>query len=149
ALGARTDVDRAVEFATSGIDRLGDDDERARADLLDAAGAFDSAQDDLTVWWARPALLVPGVAQQSRAVTTMASAGADLARTAADATERADVDSVRPRNGRVDLDALAALQEPLQRSLASLRDADARLDGVETPLLLGPLAERLETLRTE
>ncbi|HAS08901.1 MAG TPA: hypothetical protein DCS55_00015, partial [Acidimicrobiaceae bacterium] len=149
ALGARTDVDRAVEFATSGIDRLGDDDERARADLLDAAGAFESARDDLTVWWARPALLVPGVAQQSRAVTTMASAGSDLARTAADATENADVDSIRPRNGRVDLDALDALSEPLQRSLASLRDADTRLDDVETPLLLGPLAERLDTLRTE
>lgn len=149
ALSARTDIDRAVDFARDGIDRLGDDDDRARSDLLDAAGAFDSAEDDLTVWWARPALLVPGVAQQSRAVTTMASAGADLARTAADTTEEADVESVRPRNGRIDLAALVDLREPLARSVRSLVDADTRLAGVETPLLLGPLAERLDTLRTE
>lgn len=149
ALSARSDIDRAVDLARDGIDRIGDDGDRARADLLDAAGAFASAEEDLTVWWARSALLVPGVAQQSRAVTTMASAGADLARTAADATEDADVDSVRPRDGQVDLDALAALQEPLDRSLAALRDADARLDKIETPLLVGPLADRLVTLRTE
>ncbi len=149
ALSARTDIDRAVDFARDGIDQLGDDDERARSNLRDAAGAFASAEEDLTVWWARPALLVPGVAQQTRAVTTMASAGADLARTAADATEDADVDSVRPRNGRVDLDALAALQDPLDRSLSSLRRADARLDDIDSPLLVRPLADRLETLRTE
>ncbi len=149
ALGARTDIDRAVDFAETGIDQLGDDDDQARANLLDAAGAFDSAEDDLTVWWARGALLVPGVAQQSRAVTTMASAGADLARTAADATEDADVESVRPRNGRVDLAGLADLREPLDRSVRSLRDADVRLADVQTPLLAGPLAERLVRLRTE
>lgn len=149
ALSARTDIDRAVDLARDGIDQLGDDDERARANLRDAAGAFASAEEDLTTWWARSALFVPGVAQQSRAVTTMASAGEDLARTAADATEDADIDSVRPVDGRVDLDALEALREPLDRSLASLRQADGRLDDVDTPLLVSPLADRLETLRTE
>lgn len=149
AFSARTDIDRAVDLATDGLDRLGDDDDRARADLLDAAGAFASAEDTLTTWWARPALLVPGVAQQTRAVTTMASAGADLARTAADATAEADVDSIRPIDGRIDLEALAALAEPLDRSVTSLRRADARLADVESPLLLGLVAERLTDLRSE
>lgn len=149
ALSARTDIDRAVNFATTGIDQLGDDDDEARANLRDAAGAFASAEEDLTSWWAKPALAVPGVAQQARAVATMASAGADLARTAADASEEADVESIRPRDGRVDLDAVAALQEPLDRSVRSLRTADDRLDRVDTPLLVTPLADRLETLRRE
>lgn len=149
ALSARTDIDRAVDFATTGIDQLGDDDEGARANLRDAAGAFASAEEDLTSWWARPALAVPGVAQQARAVATMASAGADLARTAADASADADVESIRPRDGHIDLDAVLALQEPLERSVRSLRTADGRLDGVDTPLLLPPLADRLATLRDE
>jgi len=147
ALSARDDVDRAVGLATDGIELLGDDDEQARTLLLDAAGAFGSAKDALSTWWARPALLVPGVAQQSRAVTTMASAGAELSRTAAQASADADVDSVRPRDGRVDLDALRALAEPLDRSVTSLRRADARLAGVDSPVLLGPLADRLGDLR--
>lgn len=149
ALSARGDVDRAVDLATSGIDRLGDDDERARTDLLDAAGAFESAEDTLSAWWARSALLVPGVAQQTRAVTTMASAGADLARTAANETEDADVESIRPRSGTIDLAALAAVQGPIDRSLASLARAEARLTDVDSPLLLEPVAERLTDLQRE
>lgn len=149
ALSARTDIDRAVDLSTSGIELLGDDDERARADLRNAAGAFGSAEEDLTVWWARPALAVPGVAQQARAVATMASAGADLARTAADASEDADIESIRPRNGRIDLDALTALQEPLARSVSALRRATGRLGDIESPVLLSPIADRLQTLQEE
>jgi hypothetical protein len=147
ALSARSDVDRAVQLASSGIDRLGDDDQRARSELRDAAGAFDTAHDTLTAWWARSALLVPGVAQQTRAVTTMASSGAELARTAADASEDADLDSVRPRDGVVDLVALESLRDPLDRSVRSLRRTGARLAEVDSAVLLFPLAERLDDLR--
>lgn len=149
ALDAKDDIDAAVDLATAGIDQLGDDDDAARQSLRSAAARFDAAEDSLRAPWARPALLVPGVAQQSRAVSTMASAGAELARTAADASDEADIDSIRPRDGKVDLDALMALQEPLDRSLASLRRASARLDDVGGPLLVTPVADRLIDLRTE
>ena len=149
ALGAREDLDDAVDLARDGIDLLGDDGEAARRSLRDSAERFDAGADELRAWWARPALLVPGVAQQSRAVSTMASAGADLARTAATASEDADVDSIRPRAGRIDLAAVEALQEPLDRSLGELRRAAERLADVETPLLLAPVADRLDDLRLE
>ncbi len=147
ALQAKSDVDRAVDLATAGIDKLGDDDAAARTDLLDAADSFDSAETTLRAWWVRPALMVPGVAQQSRAVSTMASAGSDLARTAAEASADADIDSIRPKDGQVDLQALAALQDPLDRSLAALRSADRQLDDVRSPLLVSPVADRLTSLR--
>ena len=149
ALGAKGDVGRAVSLATLGIDSLGDDPEAARGRLRLAADRFDDARRELRAWWARPALLVPGVAQQSRAVSTMASTGADLARTAATASEEADIDSVRPRAGRVDLRALQGLGPPLRRSMASLRRAGARLESVDNPWLLGPVADRLDDLRVE
>lgn len=149
ALQARDDVEAAVDLATTGLDQLGDDDDEARRNLRDAAAAFAGAESDLRSWWARSALLVPGVAQQSRAVSTMASAGADLARTAADATEDADIDAVRPNGGRIDLAALAALEDPLRRSLVALQRAEQRLADVDSPLLVGPVAARLRELQAE
>ena len=149
ALGAKGDVDEAVSLATRGIDSLGDDPEAARDRLRLAADRFDDARRELRAWWARPALLVPGVAQQSRAVSTMASTGADLARTAVAASEDADIDSVRPRAGRVDLEALQRLGPPLRTSIASLRRAGARLEAVDAPWLVGPVADRLDDLRIE
>jgi hypothetical protein len=146
AVGASGDVDEAVRAATRGLDLLGDDDEAARDELAVAAEAFESAEGALTGFWAKPALLVPGVAQQSRAVSTMASAGADLARTAIEASAEADVDAVRPRDGQVDLAALANLVDPLDRSLTALRRTATRLDGVRSPLLVAPIADRLEDL---
>ena len=149
ALDAKDDLDTAVRLARDGIDQLGDDGDAARRALRTSAERFDAGADDLRTWWARPALLVPGVAQQARAVSTMASAGADLARTAATASEDADVDAIRPRGGRVDLDALIALQEPLDRSLAELHRAADRLAEVDSSLLLGPVADRLDDVRRE
>ena len=149
ALDAKDDLDVAVRLARDGIDELGDDGDAARGALRTSADRFDAGADDLRAWWARPALLVPGVAQQSRAVSTMASAGADLARTAATASEDADVDAIRPRAGRVDLDAVVALQEPLDRSLTELRRAADRLADVDSSLLLTPVADRLDDLRRE
>ena len=149
ALGAREELDEAVDLARDGIDLLGDDGAAARRSLRESADRFDQGADELRAWWARPALLVPGVAQQSRAVSTMASAGADLARTAATESQEADIDSIRPRAGQVDLAAVEALQEPLDRSLGELRRAADRLADVETPLLLAPVADRLDDLRLE
>ncbi len=149
ALSAKSDIDTATDLAVDGIDRIGDDDGVAQQRLRDAATHFDDAESKLTAFWAKPALLVPAVAQQSRAVATMASAGADLARTAADATDEADIDSIRPTNGRVDLAALAELSDPLQRSVASLRHASTRLADIRSPLLLPPIVDRLDTLEGE
>jgi len=146
ALQARTAVDDAVDDATAGLDLLGDDDERA-AQLLDqAAASFADAEDDLRAWWARPALLVPGVAQQSRAVATMAAAGRDLSSTAADAVIEADLEAVRPIEGVVDLAAMQAIAAPLADSVDSLRRANGRLRGADSALLLPPVADRLQDL---
>jgi hypothetical protein len=147
ALSVRADLDDAVGAASDGLDLLGDDDDAARDRLAEAAGAFERAERRLRAWWARPALAVPGVAHQSRAVATMARSGADLARTAVSASAEADLDRVRPRDGQVDLVALADLAGPLDRSLASLDDAARQLARVDHPLLVAPIATRLADLR--
>jgi hypothetical protein len=147
ALGARSDVDRAVDAALSGLDQVSSDDTApAIAELEEAEAAFASAESTLRAWWARPALLVPGVAQQSRAVATMADAGADLSAVAADSLAEADLDRLQPSEGQVDLVALEEIDAPLQEAAASLATATDRLDDVDSPLLLPPVADRLDEL---
>jgi hypothetical protein len=147
ALGARTDVDRAVDAAIAGLDQVdADDTTEAVAKLREAAAAFDAAETELRALWARPALLVPGVAQQSRAVATMADSGAELARAAATSLEEVDLDTLHPVAGRIDPTLIETVEPPLRRALESLRSADDRLADVDSPLLLGPVADRLDEL---
>jgi hypothetical protein len=147
ALSARTEVDRAVDAAVEGLDLVsGEDADPAIAKLEESAAHFGSAESTLSAWWARPARIVPGVAQQSRAVSTMADAGAELTRAAAGALRDADIDSLQPVDGQVDLEAVAAVSGPVQEAAAVLVRSDERLHDVDSPLLLQPVAERLESL---
>jgi hypothetical protein len=147
AIGARTDVDQAVDSAIEGLDQAdADDTAPAIAELREAAAAFEAAESKLRAWWARPALLVPGVAQQARAVATMADSGAELARSAAASLEEVDLDTLHPVDGRIDPALIDTVEPPLRRALESLRRADDQLADVDSPLLLGPVADRLDDL---
>lgn len=147
ALAARSDVDRAVDAAIAGLDQAdADDPAPAVAKLTEAASSFEGAEETLRAWWARPALLVPGVAQQLRAVATMADSGADLARAAATSLEDVDLDSLHPVSGRIDPALVTEVEPTLDRARESLRRADRRLDAVRSPLLLSPVASRLGDL---
>ncbi|MFL6206809.1 MAG: DUF4012 domain-containing protein [Acidimicrobiales bacterium] len=147
AFSARSDVDRAVDAATDGLDQLSDEDtDPAIAKLEESAASFESAESTLRAWWARPALLVPGVAQQSRAVATMADAGAELSRTAVASLKEADLDTLQPVDGQVDLDRVAAVSEPVHEAADVLVRSDHRLAEVDSPLLVQPVAERLADL---
>lgn len=147
ALGARKDVDRAVDAALAGLDEAdADDPAPAVAKLDEAAASFESAKATLRAWWARPALLVPGVAQQSRAVATMADAGGKLARSAAVSLQDVDLNTLHPVAGRIDPALVAGVRPALSSALKSLRSADRRLAAVRSPLLLTPVATRLADL---
>ena len=140
------DVETAIEHAERGLDLVGDDADGARRELLEAADGFGVAEERFDAWWVLPSRVVPFVAQQSRAVATMASAGGALARTAADAVTEADVDAIRPVDGAIDLAAVEAVRGPLDRTDRALRDAVHDLGAVASPWLLPPVADRLDSL---
>lgn len=142
ALRVAGDVDHAVERAQQGLDLVGDDNRAAQEALEDAAGGFDEVRATLGAPWARPAWAVPLLAQQVRAVHAMARAGADLATVAAASIEEADVDRIRLVDGRVDLDAVRALQAPLRRADEALVRARSQLASVGSPWLVAPVAGR-------
>jgi hypothetical protein len=147
AFAAREDVDRAVDEAVAGLDQLDADDPVPTLEKLRAASeSFDAAESTLRAWWARPALLVPGVAQQARAVATMADSGGELARAAATSLDEVDLDTLKPTAGRIDLARVEGVRGPVDRALASLQSADRRLAEVRSPLLVGLVADRLDEL---
>lgn len=80
-----------------------------------SAALLDSAHARMTKPWMLPAAAVPIVAQHRSAIVDMSDVGAVGAHTVADALAEIDLDSLRATDGRIDLDALSRLIEPLDQ----------------------------------
>jgi hypothetical protein len=150
AVLAEDDARRAIDTSRAAVDAARDGDTEA------AEALFASARDDFAAisartgaWWAKPARLVPVVAQHMRMLHTMAADGVDLAGTAADAIGEADVDKLQPRNGAIDLSAVRTMAEPLSAMEAALVRTAADVDEVRSPWLVAPVVERLDELEAE
>ena len=133
--------DRAATDALEAA-RRGDLD-TASARFGDASKAFATAQRAIGGWWTRPALFVPFVARNARAVDALARAGADLTTTAAATAPSVDPGGIRLEAGVVPLDRLRALDPPLRRSLAALAAAERRLEAATSPWVVPPVHGRL------
>ena len=147
ALTVRNDLSRAVDAANAGLDAARSGDTELAATRLDEANAlFASAQDRLDAWWAQPIRAVPVASQNARALRVMTHAGRELAETGAETARSADPDDVKPRNGTVPLDEVRALDAPLSTAADALARARADLADIESPWLVGLLANKLDTL---
>lgn len=139
-LGAREDVEAAVDAVDDGLDALRDGDGDLAANRFEAAARlFASAEGRLNEWWARGGRAVPVVSQNYTAVETLTSIGEDLAITALDTADAADIENARLDGGRVDLAAIRAMEEPLDRSLLALVSAREEALAIESPWLADPL----------
>ena len=146
-LSARHDIDQGLEAGVSGQAAIGGGDANSAPEQLRASSAaFRHAEHTLGSWWARPAFAIPFVAQQARAVKTMASTGAALTNQAVDALATVDPATLSPRNGRIDIAAVAKVAAPLADVFATLERSQHLLDDVASPWLLPPVADRYRQL---
>jgi len=145
----RDALEEAVRNADAAIAamRRGDTPEAA-SQLERAAAALAASRGDLNAWWARPALAVPVVAHQARAMEALVSSALEVVVTGAQVATEADYERVRPRDGRIDVAAVAALATPLEATLRSLDEALALTGAARSPWLLDPLGSRIDQLRT-
>ena len=150
AVTARPAVEQGMVELRAGLDaaRAGDD-VAAAGELSAAAASFGDAEDRLGAWWAVPATWLPGVGPNADAVETLASGTAAVAREAAAAAVDADTDTLTVQGGRLDLDRVAALAPPLERVQAELAGMDDDIDGLDSPWLLAPVADRRDRVATE
>jgi hypothetical protein len=94
--------------------------------------------------WVQPAAFVPVLAQHRDAVVDMSATGAAGAATVADALERIDVEDLRVRGGRIDLDALAAIASPLSDVRTALDELQVSTDHAHSPWLIPKAAAVLD-----
>lgn len=147
---ALSDVSSAIDHATAGFDAASDGEQDAAADSMDdSRRAFEQAQSKVGGIWSAPARLVPIVSQHVRAVQVAASEGVSLTATAAETARAVDIDEIRVEDNAIDLELLDMLAPVLDRAEDAVERASTRLAEANSPWLLSPIADRLDTLTTE
>ena len=146
AAAARAQLDEAGDAARVGLaaardGRLAD----ATVALARAELHFARARHRLDVAAAWPARLLPGVAQNARAMSAVARSGEELAGAAAQVAVDIEVDDLRVRRGRLDLDEVAAARRALAEISGLLRASTEDLAGARSAMLLPPVADAVET----
>jgi Protein of unknown function (DUF4012) len=137
AARARHDLSGGRISAEYGVVALEDGDyEAAERWFREAAELLERAHDRMTEPAAGVAQVVPIVAQHREAVVELSASGATGAATVADALADIDVDALRTVDGRIDVEAVVALEEPLTRVRAALADLQHRVDEARTPWLV-------------
>lgn len=147
---ARGGVDRGADLLEAGLRsaRAGDT-EAAVTSLRAARQALGRGEASLGAIWARPAWLVPGVSQNARTLHALVSEVDALAAVAISAADAASLDTLRASGGRIDLAAVAAVEEPVASVQAALGSALARLRELEDAWLLPPVRSGLEDVADE
>ncbi len=147
ALRARPDVESGTDSARAALAavRRGDA-EAARDSLDDAQEALASARREMGAP-TTPADVVPGLAQQMRAVRVAIDEALAVTE-AADDLVRIDYDQLRYQ-GRLDLTKVTSLQPSSANVLDALAGAERSLDEVRSGWLLPPLRSRLDEFAAE
>ncbi len=143
-LSARSDLIEGREFFESGVDHLrAGETIAASEDFGRAADAFAAAETSMRRPWAQPGRLVPIVGQHRQAGAVAASAGRRASTDIADLSTVLDIEVLRPRAGRFDLDAIELLAAPMQTAQQTLRSIGNDLDAVQSPWLVAPVQEQI------
>lgn len=144
ALTARHSLEEGLAASRGSLAAVQRADATLVTTQLDAADrAFEHAQGRLLGWWARPAWLVPVVGQNLRTLRSAAAEGRRLAASGR-LLASAELDSIRPRGGRVSLDELRAATAPVHRTAERLAAAHRRLRATRSAWLLPPLKHHLD-----
>ena len=147
---ARDSIEDGEEAARRGLRALqGGDTGTAATEFAEAASAFRSASRAADAPWARPARIVPVVAQHQRLLEELSASGASTAATTARAIGAIDFERLRPVAGRVDVDGVRALEEPLVQTEQALSELDLELEDQSSSWLVAPVQDRLDDLRAE
>lgn len=114
------------------------------ADLRASSEKFAGVADAAGSWWASPASLVPVVAQNTRAIRTAASTGAELSGVAADLASQVNYDALARPDGSLDIQTLASYEPLAAETRDTVTQARSDLEAVSSPWLVAPVAERLD-----
>jgi len=147
---ARGGVDRGADLLEAGLRsaRAGDT-EAALVSLRAGRQALGRGEERLGALWARPSWAVPGVSQNARTLHTLVAEVDALAAVAVSSVEAASLDSLRASGGRIDLSAVAAVEEPVAAVHEAVLGTLGRVRPLSDAWLLPPVRSGLEDLVAE
>lgn len=150
ALLARADVAKGQQLVADGVDSLRDGEYVSAAESFTAAAAaFESAESTIVRPWTQPGRLVPVASHNRLAIASIVTASADASRELANASLFIEPDDLRPTEGRFDLDALDEIVGPVTAAYDALVHLRTVIDEVESPWLLRPVEDRLDSAAAE
>jgi len=147
---ARGPAEDGYQRLLNGLEQLeGGDVSGAAEELRVASQQLRRAESRLGGVLSDPARLVPVVAQHRATLVELAGRAADTAAAAGEALGTVELSQLRFRSGRLDVDALSILGEPLAELDAAVDALALELDEERSPWLVAPLADRLREARGE
>lgn len=151
AASARPELENGNRLARQGISELGQGDfKAAQATFERAADLFEAADADFGQVWSQPARLIPVLAQNRNAAGSSVSGAASSIRSITNALAQIDLDALRLTNGRIDLDLVRRLEQPIEQLNATLDQLDVTVAGVgDNPWVVQPIRRRLDNLRAD
>lgn len=124
--------------------------ELAAGDAVAAAQRFDAASQvfrriarELDQPWSRPSQLIPVVSQHTGGIAQLSAGAAEVCHDLSVALEQIDPAALRFTGGRLDLDALGRLDQPLDDVERSLQRFAALVDDVRSPWLVDLVQDAL------
>jgi hypothetical protein len=147
ALFVQGTVTRGMALARTSLDQVeSGQGSTAGRQLQLAARDLSSAHSRLSAWWNAGAYLVPGEAQQERALSRASGAGAQVTRVAAEESGSLDFSALRFHGGRINVAAIRHLQAPVTMLEQSVRAAQGVLSSSGSPWLLPMISQRMNSV---
>ncbi len=150
ALQARADVREAIALAQDGAEAAkGGDTAGASRMLNESARLFDRAHDRLSAPWTLPSRVLPVLGNNANALVVATEQGGELTRSAARTSAVVDLDALTFTDGRVDLAAIEAVDEPIETVATATEEALVATRAADSPWLVAPIDSRMTELLTE
>ncbi len=149
-LRVRDDLNAGIAATKRGINAASEGDTQTAAAQFDRAhDLLASVSKALDQPWARAAGAVPIVGQHEKALRILTQDATRLTATGARAARDADVETLRVKDGRLDITRVEAMRAPLARVDNALTSAQDHLTAVDSDWLLGPVRDELDQLRSK
>ena len=149
-LSARSAADRGVRGlqVALAVGRTGDV-QGANTELGNAQRNLDDASRALGAWWTSPVRAVPVLGQNAEAASAAVDVARGLTAAASEVVNAAGSETLGMHDGRLDPAAFESLRGPLDLLRAEVDSAASRVQGLDSPWLLGTVTTRLDEVRAE
>ncbi|MFZ9042593.1 MAG: DUF4012 domain-containing protein [Ilumatobacteraceae bacterium] len=149
-LMARDDLHAGSDAARAGLDLISDgDDTAAREAFAEASASFRRAERSLDAWWVQPVRFIPILSQHQHAGSELSAAAAATSDLMSEQLLEVDLGALRITDGRIDVDAVRSLADPLRVLSASLDDLESTILSAHSGWLIAPIRDQLDELEAD